>query len=309
MIDAISHFHFIRPAWLLLAPAALVLWWMHQRFSDPLRGWREQITGELLDALTVGRDTAQKSSGWWLLTGWLLSITAIAGPTWQLEPNPFADDTSPLLILLKADLSMETPDPAPSQLERARLKISDLAEARKGQPLGLIAYAGSAHLVLPPTRDTAIVATMASEISSEIMPVPGDRLDLALKAAAKVFAAGEPAGSILVVADSADVDPSVLQAFRETSSIQVQFLDAGPPDAAESSLLLAAKTLGAVVVPMEVDGRDVSDIIRRAASTPIPQTAELMKSGERWQESGYWLVPVGLIVLLSFRREEHRSCE
>ena len=60
---------------------------------------------------------------------------------------------------------MESPDPAPSRIERAHLKIADLADIRKGQPLGLIAYAGSSHLVLPPTRDTAVVAQMAAEIS------------------------------------------------------------------------------------------------------------------------------------------------
>ena len=129
-----------------------------QRRSDPLRGWREQIAPELLEALVVGRESAKSSQALWLLVSWLVAIVAIAGPTWRLEPSPFADDATPLMILLKADLSMMQPDPAPSRLERARLKIADLAEARKGQPLGLIAYAGSAHLVLPPTRDTAVVA-------------------------------------------------------------------------------------------------------------------------------------------------------
>ena len=131
------------------------------------------------------RESVTHGPARWLLVGWLLAVVAVAGPTWRLEPSPFADDATPLMILLKADISMETPDPAPSRLERARLKIADLAAARKGQPLGLIAYAGSAHLVLPPTRDTAVVAQMAAEISPEIMPVPGDRLDLALRKAAR----------------------------------------------------------------------------------------------------------------------------
>ena len=133
-----------------------------------------------------------------------MAIVAIAGPTWRLEPSPFADDVTPLMILLKADVSMMQPDPAPSRLERARLKIADLGEARKGQPLGLIAYAGSAHLVLPPTRDTATVAQMAAEISPDIMPISGDRLDLALREAVRVLAEGQSGGGIVVLADAVD---------------------------------------------------------------------------------------------------------
>ena len=64
----------------------------------------------------------------------------------------------------------------------ARLKIADFAAERTGQPLGLVAYAGSAHLVLPPTRDTSVVATMAAEISPAIMPKRGDDLAGALVA-------------------------------------------------------------------------------------------------------------------------------
>jgi len=121
------NFHFIRPWFLLLAPLAVLLWWLWQRGTDPLRGWREQIVPELLDVLVVGQESSLRRSVPWLLVAWLLAVLAIAGPTWRLEPSPFADDASPLIILLKADASMEQPDPAPSRLERARLKIADLA--------------------------------------------------------------------------------------------------------------------------------------------------------------------------------------
>lgn len=165
-------FHFIRPFVLLLVPIVVALWWIWQRSSDPLRGWREQMDPELLSALTVSGGASGRGPVWAILAGWLLAVIAIAGPTWRLEPSPFADDASPMMILLKADSSMERPDPAPSRMERARLKINDLAEARKGQPLGLIAYAGSAHLVLPPTRDTVAVAEMASPRSARRSCLP-----------------------------------------------------------------------------------------------------------------------------------------
>jgi len=306
MIDAFTDFHFIRPAWLLLAPLAILLWWFWQRHTDPLAGWREQIAPELLEALVVGRASAERRPAGWLLAAWLLAIVAIAGPTWRLEPSPFADDATPLMILLKANVSMEQPDPAPSRLERARLKIADLAEARKGRPLGLIAYAGSAHLVLPPTRDTAIVTRMAAEISPEIMPVPGDRLDLALREAGRVLAEGQEGGSIVILADAVDTDPAVLQALQKDFSLPVQFLAINAPESSQNdSLRAAARILDADVEPLDVEGNDVLAIVRRAASAPVAQHGE---QGGQWQEAGYWLVPlISLFVLVSFRREEQKE--
>jgi Ca-activated chloride channel family protein len=300
MIADLVNFHFIRPWFLLLAPLALLLWWLWQRGTDPLRGWREQIAPELLAALVSGQESALRHSVPWMLLAWLLAILAVAGPTWRLEPSPFADDASPLMILLKADASMAQPDLEPSRLERARLKIADLAEARKGQPLGLLAYAGSAHLVLPPTRDTAVVAQMAAEISPDIMPVPGDRLDLALREAARMLAEGQQGGSIVVLADAVDSDPAALQEL--SLGYPVQFLAVNIQGSSEDdSLRAAARILDAGVEALDIKDGDVAAIVRHSARTPSAMQGE---QGGRWQEAGYWLVPLlAVIVLASCRRE------
>ena len=301
MMVMLGNFHFIRPGWLLLVPVALGLWWLWQRRSDPLRGWREQIEPELLNALIVGRESTRRGPVIWLLVAWLLALVVVAGPTWRLEPSPFADDATPLMIVLKADVSMDAPDPAPSRLERARLKIADLCGARKGQPLGLIAYAGSAHLVLPPTRDTDVVAQMAAEISPAIMPVPGDRLDLGLKEAVRVLTEGGKGGSIVVIADSVETDLRALQTLKIPVPVQCLAINA-PESAQNDSLSAAARVLGAAVEPFSIQDDDVATIVRRAARTPIAQQGA--QSGQ-WQEVGYWLLPIlGVIVAMSFRREE-----
>ena len=172
-MNGLGDFHFIRPLWLLLLPAVVGLWWIAISTSDALRGWRLIMDAELLAAMTVGRDRPQRIQHILPLVGWILAVIAIAGPTWRPEPSPFADDPAPVMILLRAGESMNRTDLAPSRMERARLKVADFAKLRKGQPMGLIAYAGSAHLVLPPTRDTSIVADMAAEISPDLMPAPG----------------------------------------------------------------------------------------------------------------------------------------
>jgi Ca-activated chloride channel family protein len=300
---ALAEPHFIRPVWLLLAPLAIALWWFWQRQADPLRGWREQIAPQLLAALTIGEARAARLPALGLLGTWLVAIVAIAGPTWRLEPSPFADDATPLLVLLKADASMTQGPPAPSRLERARLKIADLAQARQGQPLGLIAYAGSAHLVLPPTRDTAVVAQMAAEIGPQIMPVPGDRLDLALRAAARVLEKDDRGGSIVVLADTVDITAAQADTLRNALPFAVQFIAINTPGSPENDALrVAARRLDADVEPLDVDGADIGAVMRRAARAPVAQRGE---QGGRWQEAGFWLVPLlALAAALSFRRKQ-----
>lgn len=303
MTDLIANFNFIRPAALVLLPVAALLWWLLKRNEDALCGWRSQIDADLLSALTTGADTKSMTQTTWMFVAWSIATIAIAGPTWQIEPSPFADDATPLMILLKADVSMDTTDLEPSRLERAKLKIADLAEARKGQPLGLIAYAGSAHLVLPPTRDTAIVSQMANEISPEVMPKSGDQLDLAIHEAARALGDGGQGGSVLIVADSVSASLESIQSSLKESPLSVQFLivTTGESNETEGDIQQVAKQLGANATQLAIDDTDIARVISIATRTPLSATGT---DGERWQEAGFWLVPIlVLIMLLSFRRE------
>ncbi|MEN8253873.1 MAG: VWA domain-containing protein [Verrucomicrobiota bacterium] len=271
-------FHFIRPFVFLAVPILVLLWWLWRRAHDPLRGWRKSMNPELLEAMAIGGDANQLWRGIGLLAAWLLALLAIAGPTWKPEPSPFADDPAPVMVLLKADESMNTKDLAPNRMERARLKVVDFSSARKGRPLGLIAYAGTAHLVLPPTRDTSVVGTMAENIGPEIMPEPGDDLAAAIRLAEETLR--ETGGSILVVADTV---PEL------GSDLPIHFLAVARETKNKKATLIAA------------DSSDIEALIHRTEGAAIAVAGD---DSTRWTESGYWLVPIlGILALLPFRRE------
>ncbi len=297
----LEDFHFIRPAWLLLAPVIVWFWWLGRKAQDPLRGWRAAMVHDLLGALTVGADNRGCWLGAGLLSAWLLAVVAVAGPTWRPEPSPFADDPVPVMLVLKAGKTMELSDLLPSRMERARLKIADFAAARKGQPLGLITYAGSAHLVLPPTRDTSVVAAMAAEISPAIMPKPGDDLPDALRLAELTL--GSTGGSIVVVADTvAAGTEKELADFHAKSSVPIYFLAIARADTPPwVALQSVAAALGTRITTMTPDSTDVAALVNSTATAPVAvgDAAE----GVRWAEAGWWLVPViALLSLLDFRR-------
>jgi Ca-activated chloride channel family protein len=186
-------------------------------------------------------------------------------------------------------------------MERARLKIADFAAERRGQPLGLIAYSGSAHLVLPPTRDTSVVAGMAAEIGPAVMPRPGNDLAAALRLAARTL--GESGGSIVVLADAAPTGAeSVWREFRSEYASPVHFLAVARGDTPEwDTLSGAAAALGASITQLTPDSADVLSLVRRTAKAPVAVTAAA--EGTRWAEAGWWLVPLlALFSLATFRR-------
>ena len=296
----LGDFHFIRPAWFLLVPLVVLVWWLERRLRDPLRGWRAVMDRELLAAMAVGINTRNHWRGMSILVAWLVALIAVAGPTWRPEPSPFADDPVPVMLVLRAGESMEQSDLLPTRMERARLKVADFSAARKGQPLGLVVYAGSAHLVLPPTRDTEVVATMAAEVNPDIMPKPGDDLASALRLGERTL--GDARGSIVVVSDTvAESNDGALADFHARSGVPIHFLAVARSDTPElDSIRRAAEATKGEVTLMTADSTDVDSLVRQTARASASTAAG---DGSRWAEAGWWLVPLlALFTLSTFRR-------
>jgi Ca-activated chloride channel family protein len=297
-MTGLAAFHFLRPLWLLaLLPAAL-LWWASRRQADTTRRWRSVIEAGLLQHLVV-RGGAR---GWlqpadMLLAAWVVGAVAVAGPAWQREPSPFAADAPPVMIVLRVTPSMQMRDLQPSRLERAQQKIADFLARRQGQAAGLIAYAGSAHLVLPPTRDTGVVTTMAGALSPGVMPKQGDDLSGAIALAQSVLTQGGRGGSILLLADEA-----VPLAAPPASGASVRVLAMLPPYRdLGGGLATAARSLGATVQRVTADAADIAAIDRALARAGL--TSPEPGGVEQWRDAGWYLVPVlAGIVLLWFRR-------
>ena len=95
-----------------------------QRFFDP----------HLLEHLLVGEKKRRLLRPIHLtLVLWILCALALAGPSWEREPSPFADDQAGLVVLMKASTTMDATDVQPSRLERSKHKLRDLLELQRGR--------------------------------------------------------------------------------------------------------------------------------------------------------------------------------
>ena len=301
----LDHFHLLRPWALLLVVPALVLWWAGRQAADTTRRWSSVIEPELLKLLVVGGSGRRRLRPHdVLLMGGILVMLAIAGPTWRREPSPFADGQAPVMIVLRVAPSMMTSDLAPTRLDRARQKIADLLKANDGMPAGLIAYAGSAHLVLPPTQDREVVTDMAQALDPAIMPREGDRLADAVTLAAQILREDGKGGAILAIADTtAPGQADALRAAGGPDRPPVILFGMAPPQIleADKALEAAAAALDASLIDTTLDSDDIRTISRRLEHGG--DSAEISDAAARWQEAGFWLTPlIALLVLFWFRR-------
>jgi Ca-activated chloride channel family protein len=296
-----SEFHFLRAWWLLAAIPAAVLAWRLWATEDAGRAWRKIVAPHLLPHLLTGHEERRRFRPVTALpVSWVLGAVALAGPTWEREAAPFAEDKAVLAIVLKVTPSMQSQDVQPTRLARATEKVRDLLALRPGARTALFAYAGSAHRVMPLTSDAGIIDSFASELAPDVMPTEGSRAGDALAAADESVKASGQAGWILWIADGASPDETkALEAYRNEGRTPVTVLAAAGEGPERKSLERAASKLGAPVVRLTPDDADVQQLARNTRFSAASERA----GGERWKDFGYRLVPpLALGSLLWFRR-------
>jgi len=312
----LEQFHFLRPLWLLLLiPAGFLMWSVYQR-SDSLRAWRQVIAPHLLDHLLLheGGEAGRWRPVYMLGIGWLAGILALAGPSWQMQPSPFSEDQAAMFIVIKVTPEMLARDIQPSRLQRSVLKIHDLLELKKDVRTGLIAYAGSAHLVMPLTSDAGIINNFAAALEPGVMPMEGDEPAEAIALANQRLKKAAVPGSIVLVTDAIDTSQlAALDSIREQGGAEVHILAmaAGPevipppgsppaPVLDLDSLGEAAKAMGGSVSAVTADKADVENLaVRIERSISHAPAGE----GQQWLDTGYYLLGLlALIMLFFFRR-------
>jgi len=129
----------------------------------------------------------------------LLLVVALCRPQWGQVTLPQQSQGLDLLIALDVSRSMLADDLPPTRLAAAKRAVSGLLGQLRGDRIGLIAFAGSAFMVCPPTRDTDTFAAVLDETGGGSIPLGGTALDSALIEARRAFAATPGRGKFLIV--------------------------------------------------------------------------------------------------------------
>ncbi len=297
-----SSFHFIRPEYLLfLVPIWTLVWWLLKQQSDEKK-WQNMIEPGLLKHLLVQPSQSQSNlAAPWHLGGVLMLLAfALSGPSWKLKESPFTQDDTKVALLVSVKESMLTNDIQPNRLERASIKIADLLKQRLDTQAALIAYSGTAHLVLPLTNDHRILQTFAQALDPEIMPLVGDNIQEALMLAQKELNA--KGATIIVLTDS--VSPSSVklaqkEGFDETNNV-IFWQIASKELVSEKDFKSATSLLNAHYVKYARDGSDVSRV-----SSLIDKNFKSAQQNDinQYEDGGYLLIPFIFLWMLLWARQ------
>lgn len=311
----LTPFHFLRPYWLLcLIPIVGIIQSIRTR-EEIRRGLQQVIAPHLLKHLVVP-PTQEKSVRpiHLLAITWGICIFALAGPTSRREASPFADDQAAIVIAQNVRPTMLAEDIQPSRLTRSVHKIGDLLELRPGCDAALVAYRGSAHLVMPLTTDDQIITAFAGELSPDIMPtVENNGTASALTLSDQVLVQANRVGSIVLITDSLQISEIESIADSLKNPVHILAIAGGqerplppnsPPAPAidEEAIQKAARRLNASLTIVTADQDDVQSLSRRI-STSFVMAATQADEDSRWLDMGYWLTPLlALLTLLWFRK-------
>ncbi len=303
-----THFHFMRPFWLLaLLPLAITTFYL-LRINNPRTKWRTLIADRILKHIILrGKRTTWFNPVLVYATGLSLTIVALAGPSWQKQKLPFDTDNAALAIILDTSQTMNAEENGATRLMHAKLKIRDLLKLRGHAPTALIVFSGTAHIAVPLTDDPGLFEVFLPAINNNIMPVHGKVIDNGLILAANLLNNQQTPGTILLLTDGAT--PVSDESKEAIARHQLLILGIGsqagssatsaPGHFDEAALRHLARKLNGYYRSQTIDSSDIKQLSKRIRSHYAFST----ESSQPWIDMGYWLLfPLVLTLLLWFRR-------
>lgn len=306
MMSFFQNFHFIRPLWLLLLIIPALFYYKYFKGVKNKSSWENVVDKNLLNFLLLkGSSKNRKTLGYMAFTVFILAIIAIAGPTWNKKEVPNMLPENPIIIVLNLSSDMNATDLSPSRLTRAKYKISDLLKSLKSVQAGMIVYTDEPFLVSPITEDTNIIINMLSSIDSSIMPSNGDRLDRAINLAAKSLQnGGYKSGNIIFF--TSDVGQKFDMALNEAKKLKNLNYDLSIINVSaekNEKLEMISKNGNGEYVAVSINDNDIKLINNKINK----DFSKFLKTSENismvWEEYGYWLSIIILVVSLYFFRK------
>lgn len=325
-------FHFMRPEWFwALIPAGLLLWLvMRSRKSATGGNWGKYVDAHLLRYLAMSGATARASRFLPSVAAAMLVVlvTALAGPTWQKAEVPSFTGGEPVVAVLSLAQSMNSDDLSPSRLRSAVHKLRDVLARTEGDERALVIYSDIPFVAAPLTSDNKVISQMIPDLSTKLMPVLGDRPDLAISEAVSVLkGANATRGKIVLLADNAGDAAATEKAAADArkAGYTVSVLGVGTEKGAtlqtaggqaitdrsgekittsldSEALGAVAKAGGGVYSSVTANSTDLDRILPKTEKAEAAGKAQDFKA-DSWVDMGYWLLILPVLLLpFAFRR-------
>lgn len=319
-----ADFTFLHPVWLIaLLPLGLLLSWLKgKQHSNGL------IAAHLAEKL--GLDQKQTATAFVPLLGlcWLLSVLALAGPSWEKATLPAYSISGARVLVMDMSRSMYATDITPNRLTQARYKALDMLPGWKEGSTGLVTYAADGYVVSPLTQDSSTLSSLIPHLSPEIMPLQGSNAAAGVEEAITLLKqAGHQQGDIILITDGlSEQESSATQDLLANTRFRLSILAVGSRQGAPVRMpdgrLLTNSQGDTVVAKVELDtllplvkqtggqlqlsqptNRDVDSLVAATAKPMDHADKEKEKELVERVNNGFWLlIPLVILSLFGFRR-------
>lgn len=297
--------HFLRPYWFFaIIPICYLCW--HLSRQNIVDNWQKICDSHLLKELLVQPRHQINIPILLLFLGSLVTIVALAGPSWHQETQPIYRASQGTILVLNLTPSMTEKIGTSTKIDRARFKMLDYLANQKEGLSGLVVYTDEAHVISPLTEDNHTIANFVPSLDPSIMPTFNDDAAVGLKEAGKLFKqAGINSGNIVLITDKiSNVDNAVeIAKSLASEGYRVNILNMSDNANQDPQLKEVAEAGDGKVIPLAPNNKDINQLV---AQTKVKTWSNIKRSDEQgrfWHDDGRWLVLLLLpLAVLSFRR-------
>jgi len=209
--------------WILL-PVALLFFYGERR------------AGALSDKKTILAKAGHRGKAMrWLkyalqLSGLFFLAIAVAGPRWGMKEELVERRGIDIVVALDLSKSMLAADIQPSRIERAKMELSDFIDSRRGDRVGIVAFAGTAVVACPLTMDYGAAKNFLRGLEAGMIPSPGTDLAGAIAVSSdllKGFAGREKVVVLLTDGEDTLGDPAKAASDAAGKGISLYMLGFG----------------------------------------------------------------------------------
>ena len=219
---------------LLIVPVAIAVFYVSMRLRNRrLRRFADaSIIGELTPEASPAR--IRMKFVLWLVALVLLIFTA-ARPQVGSKLREEHHEGIEIMMLVDVSNSMLAEDFEPNRLDRTKYAIDRLVDGLKQDRIGVIAFAGEAHVQLPITSDYRMARAFTRKLSPSLIRAQGTDIAAAINLGAMSFSSQSEGSRVMIlITDGENHESDAVEAARAAAErgIKIYTVGIGTPEGA-----------------------------------------------------------------------------
>ncbi|NMC62953.1 MAG: VWA domain-containing protein [SAR324 cluster bacterium] len=162
-----------------------------------------------------------------LISAVVFIFSAMARPQKGFQWQEITRKGIDILFALDTSKSMLATDVNPNRLERSKLALIDFISKLEGDRVGLIAFSGTAFLMLPLTLDYNAFLEALHTIDTNLIPKPGTNVASAIDEAILALKNSPNQKILVLISDGEDLEGASLRAAKAAADVNLKIFTIG----------------------------------------------------------------------------------